>query len=522
MEFTEKLKSRTHLFSYEIRAALLFAIAALQRFIFSQDYYPIVDDWFLYIGRNVFPAFERKLHISSRPLAGLMDLYLITPLSDHLFLVQLFLTAILCAAAYFFCKAFRKSRFACGSVLMITLVLSPSGFEGLYWISAASRIIPSLFFIGASAFLLTQYLKNNSKICLALYILCGIFSVGFYEIFVPIYFLVNLFIILRFRKSYGLLLIPTILSAAMAAYYVFNSGDPDIAERAIPIQPGDIVSHTLFTFKEYGRLLGSANISLLKEAFAAGISAAFAHPFTMLLIAVLSIVFCGLSHPNKESGSCVSICIGLILMLAGAALSFCIGFVRLPFRLIVPMLPGFGMIMEALLSRICNKLIYKCLIFVMIILFSICNIGELAQYKATNEKDSAYADRLLEIPEITNKNYETFICDAKQYWDDDHLQYFEYVKAATENHATITGIIRQKTGNYDINNIIPMYENSLVEVKDFESDYIKIIYYDENDVLHNCKAEKNGNDYVITDEYGNFIGSLTLNGDSFVYNSAQN
>ena len=147
MHVYESLKKYIDRFNAEITAGIMLIFLLVQRFIISFEYYPSSDDWFLYYGRSVAPESERFLDLVTRPLAGLADRFLLTPLADNMVIAEIILVIMLCAAGYFFCKAFRASGIACGTVFFISLIMAPVGFEGFYWLSASTRIIPSLFFI---------------------------------------------------------------------------------------------------------------------------------------------------------------------------------------------------------------------------------------------------------------------------------------------------------------------------------------------------------------------------------------
>lgn len=519
MKSIERLNKCIHSYNYGVYAVLLFLMLLMQRLILSFRYYPIIDDWFLYFGRSVYPAGERHLDLATRPFAGLADFFIITPLSGHMIIITLIHVVMLCLAAYFFCKAFERAGISCGIVFMLVVAMTPTGFEGFYWIAAASRIIPSLLFISASAFALTLYLDKGDKVYLILYILCGIFASGFYEIFLPIYFLVNLFIILRHKKSYWLIIIPLCISVLMLMYYFFNKSDPAISERATMVAADDLINHTIFTFGEYENLLAHINAALIRESFTDGIRTMAAKPLMLILLILLSAAVGFIAENNKKYHARLNLFIGILLILAGMALSFCIGFVRLPFRLVVPLLPGAAVIAELIISRLFGKYGYKICVFLLAFIFSVCNIGELSVYKQSSDQDWEYTERFSDIAEVQDLNYVTFICNAKEYWYDDRVQHLEYVKAITENYAALTGMIRYQTGNYQINNAIPLYDNAVVGIQDFESDDINMVYLNENNEFCKCWAARTETGYEIHDAEGRLIGLLTLQNDHYIYSA---
>ena len=133
---------------------LIFILILIQRFAYGLKYFPVVDDWFLYFGRGVklsnAECPKPVPDLSIRPFAGLFDHYVITPLAEHLVIIEILLTVMLIAACIFFGRCFSEKDKTTDSVFVLFMTIFPISFEGLYWISAASRIIPSLFFISLS------------------------------------------------------------------------------------------------------------------------------------------------------------------------------------------------------------------------------------------------------------------------------------------------------------------------------------------------------------------------------------
>ncbi len=515
------LKKYIDRFNAEITAGIMLIFLLVQRFIISFEYYPSSDDWFLYYGRSVAPESEQFLDLVTRPLAGLADRFLLTPLADNMVIAEIILVIMLCAAGYFFCKAFRASGIACGTVFFISLIMAPVGFEGFYWLSASTRIIPSLFFIGASALSLSLFLDTRGKPYLILYILTGMGAVGFYEIFLPVYFLVSVFIVISRRKSWWLIIIPAALSCLIMAYYLVNGSNPEISDRASMIAPNNIIGHTIYALGEYETMLAHANAALTRDSFGDGIRVLLQNPFSAVIVLLIPAALAFMSDNSRKFKGRVNFYAGLLLAVAGMLLNMLIDYVRVPFRLSAPMLLGFAVLAELAAGRLFNKYVYKAFVFLMAFAFAACNIGELSLYHYNAVCDNEFADRVAALPEASNPQKITLICNTQRYWYNDRIQYYEYVKAATESYAPITGMVEYKTGAYDINNIMPLCPDAPMGIQNYDDDYVNFIYFDENNAAVHCSAQKVGDDYAITDENGNAIGSLTLQNDAYYYTNAE-
>jgi len=506
----------------EILFGILLLLMLVQRLSLSLNYYPISDDWFLYYGRFLPESTFTIPDLTTRPLAGLADHFLIAPIANHMIAVQLILTVMLAAAALLMCKTLRINQIAGGAVLALFITLSPIGFEGFYWIAAASRIIPSIFFISVSSYTLTSYINNSKRRYLILYIILGMFSVGFYEAFVPVYLLMQICIVFNNKKGFSLLAVPILWSILISIFYIHNSTDPAIAERASMVESSDIMSHTQFTVSEYFKLFTALQLPLIKESFCDGIKALAARSSAMILIVILAVLYALCSKSDEyKSPKVYSAIVGILLFFAGAVVSFVIGYVRLPFRMSVPMLIGGGIIAEVIFSLIFRGIAYKLAVLLLALLFTICSTGEMNLYKYTSENDIAYANALAAVPEIRDKMCWTFLCNEESYWYNDRIQHYEYVKASKENYASITNGVRFVLGTADINYIEPLQNNALIEPRNFDSPHLLMLQYDGNGSFIKCSVTKADGDYTVTSLYGELIGIFFYEGDNYRYMSAR-
>jgi hypothetical protein len=88
--------------------------------------------------------------LSSRPFAGIFDVFVWAKFWDNLSIAMLILTAMYGVACYLFYRILNK-YVRCGFLFALLVGLAPFLSEGTYWISASSRIVVSLF-CGAVSF----------------------------------------------------------------------------------------------------------------------------------------------------------------------------------------------------------------------------------------------------------------------------------------------------------------------------------------------------------------------------------
>lgn len=507
-------------FHYEITAALLTLILIIQRTALGMRYFPVSDDWFLYYGRYISGIPLSSLNVTTRPFAGLLDQFFVAPLSEHLIIVQLVLILMMGLAAYWFMSAFSMNRIGCGAVAAVFIFMSPIGFEGTYWIAAAIRIVPSVLALAAAAYTLTIYAKTNRTKYFILYGVSSVFAVGFYETFIPVYIILSLAIVYinKFKGKRALIITGAVI-VLIGIYYIVNGSDPDISGRTSTVKLGTIVAHTGYTFKMLWEMFFTYGMPMTYDAFTDGISVIRHNAAALGMLIISTVLFSVFAKRHKHSRCYIrNIIIAVLLIGAGAAVNFVIGYVRIPFRLSVSMLVGIGILVEVILSCGFNDIAYRCSLFVITMVFSICSMGSLSLYKRVYDADMEHVTRLVADSRLIDPDHVVFICNDTSYRYSDRVQYYEYVKSVSDNYAGLTAMVRYLSGATDINNVVPLCEGSILGDGDYTSSYMDMLYFDKNGELQFCNTEPSGDDYIFTGNDGALVGTLTKRDDgSYVY-----
>lgn len=504
----DKTKYNNHILM-GLSLILLFA----QRFIFGFNYYPTVDDWFLYLGKSILiPEGLAVPDLATRPFAGLFDHYIIAPLSDKLVLIEILFMIMLVAAAYWLFRAiFPKSRDT-DIIFILMITMLPVSIEGFYWIAAVTRIVPSLFFIGLSAFTLRRYFECDKASYLAGYIVSGLFAVGFYEAFIPVYIVLCSAIVISEKHKWWLIAIPLAWSGAMAGYYKLNSTDITISARLEFVKLRDLPEHIDYVYEQYKAMLRHG-YELIYGSLIDGLRGIKASPFMGTIAILLSAVLGAFSKPAKKN--LWWLIAGVLLIVAGVSLNLVICFVRVPFRLFVLMIIGIAIIVSVALSYL-PKLPYKIIAGAMAMLFTICNIGSVMLYKYTYEMDNKIATSLINEHNVTESDKLTYIVNAPSYWYNDRVIHYEYVKATTENYATLTGQVQYLTGIAALPNIMCLHEYNTIGMFHPEELNAQFLYYDRGE-LKPCQWIQNDNGYNVS-AGGKTVGYVIItDSNTFVY-----
>ena len=163
---------------------LLFGLIFLRCCYYGLVYFPQLDD---YIQLHNYPVYHgAKLVIleqgllASRPLAAVGDYFFWSGFWGNLIVASALLSALYAGSALLFRRVF-SPYFGTGYVFLTVYALLPLGMEGSYWISAANRILPSLFFTALAMWLFQRWCRTGRRWALVLYGLVQLISYCFYE-----------------------------------------------------------------------------------------------------------------------------------------------------------------------------------------------------------------------------------------------------------------------------------------------------------------------------------------------------
>ncbi len=492
-----------------IISGLVLLLLFIQRFIFGFSYYPTVDDWFLYLGRNMAAP-----DLATRPFAGLFDHYIIAPMSDHLVIIECLLLVMLVLGAYFIWRGLFPKPTGIDTVFILIVTMFPVAFEGLYWIASMARVVPSLFFIGLSIFTLRRYIDFVKTRDLIIFIISGIFAVGFYEAFIPVYLLLVCIITLNSKKKYWLIGIPIILTALMGVYYGINAQDVTISARFEFVKFKDLPQHIEYVYEQYKDLF-KHGIELITGSFIDGIRGMKEYPIGGALVVLLSFAIGFFAKPVAVKNRVKYIWVSILLILGGVALNFIMCFVRLPFRMFTLMIVGIALLKQIIISYL-PKIPYKIVAGTVALLFAICNIGSLTLYRYTNLQDREFVNTLIEEYNVGETDKFTYIINAPSYWYNDRVAVHEYVKAVTENYATIMSEVGYYTKNPDPQFIMCLHEwNSIGAFTPEEVDAL-YLYYD-GAKLQECKLTTVSPGIDVTLRDGTKVGHITVENNLFTY-----
>lgn len=393
--------------------ALLFSAALCLRALAAGFVYePILDDSIQYISYPSAPDYGALIRqeglFASRPLAALTDLYFVGQLRACLLVPVLVFALMHGAAAALWTRLFRR-YFGTGEAFAVVYALLPLGTEGTYWLSAASRIVPGLFFAALSATLLDAYIGRGGAWRVPLFALCELLSYGFYEQILVLSFAVTGLIFLRSAKNrrawWGFLAFPL-----LAAYFLFTSAHAGGSlsgrmELAIPDSPWywrvfvpDLLRQIGAAFVKGGWLTltrgawrgalyllsGIGGVFYLLLALGAGVGLFFlARPHGKLTVVPLS-------------GWRGALVWGVLLFLAPLTPYFVIANPYFSLRATVPSFIGAGLLIDLTLRALIRSgRVYAALSGALACVCLIAGASEISDYQANAARDAEIAAAIL-------------------------------------------------------------------------------------------------------------------------------
>ncbi len=129
---------------------------------------------------ETWATLQRMGLLSYRPMAGILDLSLWSLLFEEMILGVGIVTVLYALSAVYFYKLFRE-LFACSPLFLVIYTMIPLGFEGTYWMSASTRILPPLFCLSLALWYFHCYCKEGQRKDFAVFFLFQCLSYCFYE-----------------------------------------------------------------------------------------------------------------------------------------------------------------------------------------------------------------------------------------------------------------------------------------------------------------------------------------------------
>ncbi len=436
----ENPKIRERLFFCTVCVLCVFRVSYL-----GFSYTPYLDDYVQYFH---YPSFENPWRsilwggaktAFTRPLAAFCDLFVWSAFSPQLGLAVAVISLLFGLSAVLFFKAFSAAGFEMTPVFLAAYAFVPLNIEGVYWLSASSRVAVSLFLSALSCF----FLMRGRNVLFAVF--CFL-SMWFYEQTAILSFFAVSGLILMERKRLWRLAVPTASALALAAYYLLFGAASDNAERLRTADLMTFFPNAAAQLKNLSEILFSVHGKIISRGFVRGIARIAADRAYIWLAAltVLCALLPALFPPQAKKRFAPSEAVFGASLAAAAALPFFLTAGNLPnVRSAVPIMVGAALVLDSFLPCLLRSAV-PLLVSVCLFAFTAASVSEVCDYERTAQADLHLARSIAAQLPSDSDSFEFTPSTPKYYPQNAPLR--DHIVSMTGTDWGVTGIVRAVSG----------------------------------------------------------------------------
>ena len=451
---------------------VLFGLIFIRYCYFGLTYYNQLDDYIQYHNytayhENLWALIKSLGLLSSRPLAGVSDLFLWSRFYDVMIAAVAVISALYASSAVLLHKVFSK-HFGTGCLFFVVYALLPLGFEGTYWVSASSRIVVGLFFAALSFYFFDRWFDSGRKRDLVLFAVFQFVAFCFYEQIILFSGGLTLILMLCALKKRGWRRIRWgFLTAGNAAMYlavtklmpagVYGAR----AQLLMPWQEGytEKVLNPLLSQLQLAYLDGFS--STLGKGLHRGLKSIVTEPNAIWALLVLCLCFSFFMLTRQDDREHIrffaELASGLFLAIVPVTLFFVLKEPWFGLRNTVTSFCGLALVFDALFDLIFGRFrngrgVKAGVVAAFALVCCIASISELHDYRETTIAD-------MKIAELTAETFATVTLESDaQIWllnvdpsyvHDGNLYYHEHDTGVTSSAWALTGAVRAVSDRTD-------------------------------------------------------------------------
>lgn len=420
-----------------------------------------------------------------RPLAFFSDAYIFSWFWDNMYALLLIMLIMHVCNLFFVYKICQEIDIKLNGFCLILFALSPILMEGLYWISASTRIVFSLFLCLASIYLLLlsfKEVKKGKKLAMFLSsIILNLLCVGYYEQTIALNLFLFAFVLICLKK-YRYMFIPLTSTVWIGIWYVYFMLNGKMQSRGA-LNLSGIFGAIINCCKDVYMNLKNSYLNFV-YSLTPGREVIFGSWISIILLALVAFFVYYLYKNNFEKDDNMHIwkklLLGMIIFIAPFLPFLVLETSYIAMRNMYMSILGLMIILEVLIDlvlkplsneKITNVIKTAITAFVMA-LFIISNIDGIHDFKKVNDLDNkvvkqvidAVGDDAFEKQKSISINYDmTKLVEYKNLTN--------YVGSCIESDWAMAGKIQVMRDDIDFGKI---YINSNQDKADY------VLYFDEN------------------------------------------
>ncbi len=452
---------------------VLFGLIFARYCYYGFEYYYQLDDYIQYhnytaSGQDFFSLVKGLGLLSSRPLAGILDIFVWTRFYGYMLAAVGIISALYAASAVFLHKVFSK-HFGTGYLFFIVYALLPLGFEGTYWVSASSRIVAGLFFASLSFYCFDNWCEEGRKRSLVLFAVFQFLAFCLYEQILLFSGALTLIVMLRNIKGFG---------KRRASWGFFMFANAMLYLGVTKLMPAGVYGERAALFLPWQEkyreevlkpLLGQlqttfldGTVATLGKGLVRGFKFLVSEPnvlYVVIILALCAALFVCAKKTRRENISFFAeLFVGVFLALVPLLLFFVLKTPWFGIRNVTVSFCGLALVADALFDLIfgrlkSGKIAEAAIVSALALLCCVASISELHDYRDTTIADTRIAKAAAETFE--NMTFDTndriwLLNVDPSYVSDGNLYYHEHNYGATSSGWALTGAVSAISGRTDI------------------------------------------------------------------------
>lgn len=503
---------------------VIFLLLMLRACSFGAQYWYQLDDYIQYHNyamEHDFLALVKLVGLlASRPLAGIADYFVWSPLFDHMIVGVALLSALYAVSAVLM-KRLIARYFTVSPLFLLVMTLLPLGVEGTYWISASSRIVVGLFFACLAGWSFVWWLDLGGWYRVLLFLTAVFLPFGFYEqsavLAMTLVLGIGLLELRRHRRrallalwsipAAGLYLKLTTLLAVGGLYgsrtelvlpttdYYWNTFLPEILSQI----------QVVFTKGFFYTLV---------KGFVRGIRMVFSRELLLwsLLIVAMCVLYGWLAYRSGEGEEQVrriplALLSGVLLAVAPLTPFLILANPWFSFRGAVTSFPGIALVCDTVFLILRQKVprgqtVGAACMGLMAVVLCVAGASEIGDYRQTCLNDQKAADAILErlaedYPAKTDVRGITvgLLGMEPSRLDNVNFKWHEHVQGCTESSWALAGLLTSREKPDGIPAVTPLPSDPIYKAWNRESnrvDRFDALYYYDGERLEPVYLEETG------------------------------
>jgi len=455
----------------EIKSAVIgiLPVAACLALLMCVRYYPMLDDFIQY---RVYTFSDDRLRsvllalglLSARPLAGIFDVYFWSSMWGSLNMATAVMFCIFAAAGMIMLAFFRR-WWGTGGLVFAVLLLCPISMEGVFWLSASTRMGPPLLFCALAMLALELRLKKGGRGFFALYVLFALCSYCFYEQMTIVSFLLLLMALYYDKRARAAeWAAPFAALVPVACCYLFVPSGMNEGRMKLVTFGADYPQHFMGVMGQIRNVFFNLGPRLLKRDLMSECSAiagrALENPAAAALAAAAAVCVAALffiiaARTDGEDRAafaarpalCQLVC-GAALFAAPLTLFFLLPNSFIAFRNALPSMLGAGLTADAAVRLVCGgrPRITRAVTLVVCAVLTAASLFEVTAYSKTGEADAALLEELCPYVAQGRQEGNVALVGASVRYDPSVVPHGEHITSVASSDWALTGAVYARNG----------------------------------------------------------------------------